>query len=69
MTISHHFIQSVFHSFYGVMNSINWPSVHAWVFIALLVEYRRANAEATGSNPIEAPQILFRATSQLFKLL
>ena len=30
-----------------------------WVFIAQLVEYCSANAEATGSNPVEAPKIFF----------
>ena len=25
---------SVFHSFHGLMNSINWPAVSVWVFIA-----------------------------------
>ena len=30
-----------------------------WVFIAQLVEHCSANAEATGSNPVEAPKNLF----------
>ena len=25
---------SVFHSFHGLMNSINWPASSVWVFIA-----------------------------------
>ena len=25
---------SVFHSFHGLMNSINWPASRVWVFIA-----------------------------------
>ena len=25
---------SVFHSFHGLMNSINWPALSVWVFIA-----------------------------------
>ena len=29
---SHHFI--LFHSFHGLMNSINWPASSVWVFIA-----------------------------------
>ena len=50
---------SVFHSFHGLMNSINWPASSVWVFIAQLGEHCSANAEATGSNPIEAPKIFF----------
>ena len=49
----------VFHSFHGLMNSINWPASSVWVFIAQLGEHCSANAEATGSNPVEAPKILF----------
>ena len=58
---SHHFILSLFHSFYPLMNSINWPASMAsvWVFIAQLVEHCSANAEATGSNPVEAPKNFF----------
>ena len=60
---------SVFHSFHGLMNSINWPAASAWVFIAQLGELCSANAEATGSNPVEAPKIFFRGLfSQLLKL-
>ena len=50
-------IETVFHSFHGLMNSINWPGSSVWVFIAQLGEYCSANAEATGSNPVEAPKI------------
>ena len=50
---------SGFHSFHGLMNSINWPASSVWVFIAQLGEHCSANAEATGSNPVEAPKILF----------
>ena len=40
-----------------------------WVFIAQLGEHCSANAEATGSNPVEAPKILFFGLfSQLLKL-
>ena len=46
---------SVFHSFHGLMNSINWPASSIWVFIAQLGEHCSANAEAKGSNPVEAP--------------
>ena len=41
------------------MNSINWPASSVWVFIAQLGEHCSANAEATGSNPVEAPKIFF----------
>ena len=50
---------SVFHSFHGLMNSINWPASSIWVFIAQLGEHCSANAEATGSNRVEAPKIFF----------
>ena len=50
---------AVFHSFDGLMNSINWPASSVWVFIAQLGEHCSANAEATGSNPVEAPKIFF----------
>ena len=44
---------------YGLMNSINWqPPVYGF-FIAQLGEHCSANAEATGSNPVEAPKIFF----------
>ena len=61
---------SVFHSFHGLMNSINWPASSVWVFIAQLGEHCSANAEATGSNPVEAPKIIFffGLFSQLLKL-
>ena len=41
------------------MNSINWPASSIWVFIAQLGEHCSANAEATGSNPVEAPKNFF----------
>ena len=41
------------------MNSINWPTSSVWVFIAQVVEHCSANAEATGSNPIEVPKNFF----------
>ena len=50
---------SVFHSYHGLMNSINWPAPSVWVFIAQLVDHCSANAEATGSNPVEAPNNVF----------
>ena len=49
----------MFHSFHGLINSINWPASSAWVFLAQLVEHCSANAEPTGSNPVEAPKKLF----------
>ena len=58
----------MFHSFNGLMNSINWPASSVWVFIAQLLEHCSANAEAMGSNPVEAPKNVFRAISQLLKL-
>ena len=39
-----------------------------WVFIARLVQHCSAKAEATGSNPVEAPKFLFGIISQLLKL-
>ena len=53
------FVPFLFHSFHGLMNSINWPASSVWVFIAQLGEHCSANAEATGSNPVEAPKIFF----------
>ena len=50
------------------MNSINWPALSVWVFKAQLVEHYSANADATGSNPVEAWKTFFWATSQLLKL-
>ena len=51
------------------MNSINWPASSIWVFIAQLGEHCSANAEATGSNPVEAPKNLFFGLfSQLLEL-
>ena len=41
------------------MNSIYWPALHVWVFIAQLLEHCSASAEATGSNPVEAPTSFF----------
>ena len=38
------------------MNSTNLPAPNAWVFIAQLVELYNANAEVTGSIPVEAPK-------------
>ena len=49
----------VFHSFHGLMNSKDWPASSVWVFIAQLGKHCSANAEATGSNPVEAPKSFF----------
>ena len=49
----------MFHSFYGLVNSINWPALHVWVFIAQLVEHCSANAEAMGLYPVDVLKILF----------
>ena len=46
--------------FTGTMNSTNWPAPNVWVFIAQLVEHYSANAEAMGSNLVEAPKKFFR---------
>ena len=53
---------SVFHFFRGFMTSINWPASTVWVFIARLVEHCSANAEATGSNLVEAPKTFLTGT-------
>ena len=45
--------------FTGMMNSTNWSAPNVWVFIAQLAEYCSANAEAMGSNPVEAPKTFF----------
>ena len=37
-------------------STVNWPAPNVWVFMAQLVEHCSANAEATGSNPVEAPK-------------
>ena len=49
------------------INSINWPTPNIWVFIAQLVEHCSANAEAMGSNPVEALKF-FSGLMQLLKL-
>ena len=41
----------MFHSFRGLMYSINWPANSVWVFVVQMVGHFSANAEATGSNP------------------
>ena len=44
--------------------SINMPASSVWVFIAQSVKYCSANANATGTNPVEAPKNFFRVISQ-----
>ena len=55
---SSHHLYSIFLSRVK-MNSINWPAPNIWVFIAQLVEHCSANAEAMGSNPVEALNFFF----------
>ena len=43
----------------NISNVAYWPASSVWVFIAQLGEHCSANAEATGSNPVEAPKIFF----------
>ena len=50
------------------MNSINWPAPNIWVFIAQLVEHCSANAEAMGSNPVEALNFFFGLKFAIAKL-
>ena len=50
------------------MNSINWPASSVWVFVAQLVEHCSVNAEAMGSNSVEAQKNFFQAISRLLKL-
>ena len=38
---------------------IKWPAPNIWVFIAQMVEHCSANAEAMGSNPVEALKFFF----------
>ena len=40
---------------YNLINFTNWPASNVWIFIAHWLEYCGANAEAMGSNPVEAP--------------
>ena len=47
------------HIVHGLMNSISWAASSVWVFTAQLVQHCSANAEATGSYPVEAPKKLF----------
>ena len=51
------------------MNSINGLPAIVWVFIAQMVEHCSMNAEATGSNPVEASKNFFWAILQLLKVI
>ena len=44
------------------------PMANIWVVIAQLVEYCSANAEAMGSNPVEAQKFFSGLNLQLLKL-
>ena len=51
------------------MNSINLSAPNIWVlFIAQLVEHCSTDAEAMGSNPVEALNILFGLNLHFLKL-
>ena len=67
ITRSSHHLYSIFLSRVK-MNSINWPAPNIWVFIAQLVEHCSANAEAMGSNPVEALKFFSGLNLQLLKL-
>ena len=45
--------------FTGTINSTNWPTPNVWLFIAELEQHCGANADALGSNPIEASRTFF----------
>ena len=64
---SSHYLYSIFLSRVK-MNSIKWPAPNIWVFIAQLVEHCSANAEAMGSNPVEAQKLFSGLNLQLLKL-
>ena len=46
-------------SFFSRVDELNKLACPQWVFIAQLGEHCSANAEAMGSNPIEAPKNIF----------
>ena len=50
------------------MHIKDWPAPNIWVFIAQLVEHCSANAEAMGSNPVEAQKLFSGLNLQLLKL-
>ena len=62
-----HIIFTCFIPLTGTMNPNNWPAPNVWVFKAQLVEQCSANAEAMGSNAVEAPKTFFGLTFRLLK--
>ena len=49
----------LFQSLHWLMNSIKGSALLVWDFMTQLVEPCSADAEATSSNPVEAPEIFF----------
>ena len=50
---------SVFHSFHGLMNSINWPAYSIWVFIAQLLEHCSATQRSRVLIPLKPRKFFF----------
>ena len=59
---------SVFHSFHGLMNSINWPASSIWVFIAQLGEHCSVTQRPRVRIPLKPGKPFFGLFSQLLKL-
>ena len=60
---------SVFHSFHGLMNSINWPALSVWVFIAQAGRALQREHRGHGFESRWSPKKLFFGLfSQLLKL-
>ena len=56
----HNSPHSMFHSFHGLMNSINWPACHCMGLPSSDDRaLQRTNVEATDSNPVGAPKSSF----------
>ena len=50
-------LRTKFHPIHGLkMNATTWTAPNVWIFMAQLVEYRSANPETMGSNPVEVPK-------------
>ena len=47
----------------------SWPQLSVYIFVAQLIEHCRANTEAIGLNPIEAPRLFSRLIYRLFSQL
>ena len=59
---------SVFHSFHGLMNSINWPALSLWVFIAQAGRALQRERRGHGFESRWSPENLFFGLfSQLLK--